>query len=359
MDDVRAVMDDVGSERAALVVVQDLGSVGIPFAASYPERVSALVLVNSCARLARADDYPIGLPPSAQLRIIGGADAWRSGVGMEVLAPSRAAEPGFREWFLRAQRLANSPALAKVTFEHSLQVDVRAILPLVKVPTLVLHTAGNRFVRVAHGRYLAEHIPGARYVELPGDGSILAALDTEALVDEIEEFLTGARHAPPQDRVLATVLFSDIVSSTEHATRLGDRKWRALLDDHDALVRRQLERFSGRLVKMTGDGFLATFDGPARAIRCGCAVRDGMKRLGIDIRVGVHTGEIERRGDDVGGVAVHIAARVEALAEPGEVLASRTVTDLVVGSDVEFSDRGEHELKGVPGTWRLFAAEAD
>jgi class 3 adenylate cyclase len=355
IDDVRAVMNTVGSDRAAVIGFSLSAYTAIPFAASEPERVRALVLVNGWARLARASDYPIGYPPQAQAKVLAGVDSWGSGVGVEVLAPSRADEPAFREWYARAMRLTQSPSMAKANAARDFQVDVRAILPLVRVPTLVLHTVANRYVRVAHGRYLAEHIPGARYVELPGDGSILPALDPDSFVEEVEEFLTGVRSSPATDRVLATVLFTDIVGSTEQATRLGDQRWRALLDDHDALVRRQLERFSGRLVKTTGDGLLATFDGPARGIRCACAIRDGLKRLGIDIRVGLHTGEVELRGDDVGGVAVHIAARVQALAEPDEVLVSRTVTDLVAGSGVEFTDRGEHDLKGVPGTWKLYA----
>jgi class 3 adenylate cyclase len=358
MDDVGAVMDTVGSEQAALVMVGHTGGdVGIPFAASYPERVSALVVINGSARVARSPDYPIGMPPHAQANILHGVEAWGSAVGIEVMAPSRADEAAFRAWYTRAMRLSSSPAMARANTARTFELDVRAILGQVRVPTLVLHAAANSYIRASHGRYLADHIPDARFVELPDDGYILAALDPDPLVEEIEEFLTGVRQGPQPDRVLATVLFTDIVGSTEHATRLGDRQWRSLLDDHDALVRRQLERFSGRLVKTTGDGLLATFDGPARAVRCACAIRDGLKRLGIDIRAGLHTGEVELRGDDVGGVAVHLAARVQALAGPDEVLVSRTVTDLVTGSGIAFSDRGEHELKGVPGRWRLFRVE--
>jgi class 3 adenylate cyclase len=242
-------------------------------------------------------------------------------------------------------------------FATNWRADLRAVLPSIRVPTLVLHTAGNRYIRVGHGRYLAEHIPGAKYVEVPGEDALYYVGDTETMLGEIEEFLTGVRPLPEIDRVLATVLFTDIVGSTERAATLGDRAWHALLDTHHEIVRRQLERHRGREVKTMGDGFLATFDGPARAIRCACAIRDGVRSLGIEIRAGLHTGECELMTDDVGGIAVHIGARVVATAAPSEVLVSSTVKDLVAGSGLRFVDRGMHSLHGVPEGWRLFAVE--
>jgi class 3 adenylate cyclase len=235
--------------------------------------------------------------------------------------------------------------------------DVRDVLASIRVPTLILHRSGDIPIRVGHGRYLSEHIAGARYVELPGDDHFFWVGDTAAIFDEVEEFLTGRRSTYDADRVLCTIVFTDIVDSTRRAADLGDRRWRGLLDDHDAMVRGQLERFRGRPIKNTGDGVFATFDGPARAIRCAGAIRDGARRLGLEIRAGLHTGECEIRDHDLGGIAVHVGARVAGLADPGEVLVSRTVVDLVAGSGIEFTDRGDHQLKGVPGTWRLFAVQ--
>jgi class 3 adenylate cyclase len=232
--------------------------------------------------------------------------------------------------------------------------DVRPVLSAIQSPTLVLYRRGDRWVGKPHAVYLAEHIEGAKLVELPGDDNLFFVGDSDTDVDEIEEFITGNRHVPETDRVLATVLFTDIVGSTERAAELGDQKWRDVLDGHDRAVRRQLDRFRGREVNTAGDGFLATFDGPGRAIQCGCAIRDAVASLGVEVRVGLHTGEIEVRGDDVAGMAVHIGARVSSVAGAGEVLVSSTVKDLVVGSAIEFADRGEHELKGVPGSWRLY-----
>jgi class 3 adenylate cyclase len=235
--------------------------------------------------------------------------------------------------------------------------DIRHVLPVVRVPTLVIHRSGNIWMTPEHGRYLADNIDGARYVEVPGDDHVPYLGDSEAIAAEIEEFLTGTRPQPVTDRVLATVLFTDIVASTARASDVGDRRWRELLDRHDEAVRRDLEHFRGREVKTTGDGFVATFDGPARAIECARAVRDSADELDLEVRAGVHTGEVELRGDDIGGIAVHIAARVAALAEPTTVWVSRTVTDLVAGSGLQFSDRGDHELKGVPDTWQLFEVQ--
>jgi class 3 adenylate cyclase len=264
-------------------------------------------------------------------------------------------DPEFLVQWERYSRFTASPAGAKAAGAMLVFSDVRLALSAVQAPTLVLYRSGDRFVGRPHAVYLAEHIVGARLVELPGEENLIFVGDSDADLDEIEEFLTGARHAPVTDRVLATVLFTDIVGSTEQAGALGDRRWRELLDAHDRVVRRQLERFRGREVNTVGDGFVATFDGPGRAIQCACAIRDAVKALEIEVRTGLHTGEIEMRGEDVAGIAVHLAQRVSALARSGEVLVSRTVTDLVAGSGIQFEDRGEHELKGVPGNWRLYA----
>jgi len=358
MDDIRLVMDAVGSDRAALFATAGAGPMTVLFVATYPERARALVLANTFARLARASDYPCGVSPDEQetyLRLV--EDTWGTEPVEHSFGPEVAADPGFLVWLAHYQRLAASPGTALRMQRRFYETDVRQILPTVSVPTLVLHRAGNRFVPVGNGRYLAEHIADARYCELPGDDHLYYAGNAEPLLDEVEEFLTGTRHASESDRMLATVLFTDIVGSTAMASTLGDQHWRDVLDVHDAMVRRQLERFRGIEVKTTGDGFLATFDGPARAIQAALAIREAARALGLEVTIGVHTGEVERRGDDVGGIAVHLAARVQEIAAPGEVLVSRTVSDLVVGSQTGFVDRGEHELKGVPGMWRLFAVE--
>jgi class 3 adenylate cyclase len=360
--DLLAVLDAVGSERAALVANNIGGLVAIFFAAIYPTRTSAVVLDGCYARLAYADDYPWGRPLDRVDRQIAYLARFPDRSGLEFYkgaAPHAIeADPEFRSQVLRHHRQLARLGQMKQTVERVLLADVRALLPLIQAPTLVLYRRDDR----AHGKldatYLAEHIPGAKLVELPGEDNLMFVGDTDAVVGEIEEFLTGARHPRDSDRVLATVLFTDIVASTEGATTLGDRRWRELLDSHDRAVRRQLQRFGGREVNTVGDGFVATFDGPGRAIRCASAIRDEVKALGIEVRTGLHTGEIELRDDDVAGVAVHIAQRVSALAQPGEVLVSRTVTDLVAGSGIQFEDRGEHTLKGVPGAWRLFAVVA-
>jgi class 3 adenylate cyclase len=275
---------------------------------------------------------------------------------VDILAPSIAHDERYRRWFARYERLTMGPRAFTTMHAAYLERDLRGVLPSIRVPTLVLHRAGDRFIRVDHGRYLAEHIPGAKYVELPGEDHVVG--DTETIPGEIEEFLTGVRPVPDIDRVLATVLFTDIVGSTQRAATLGDRAWCALLDTHHGIVRRELDRHRGREVHTVGDGFLATFDGPARAIRCACAIRDGVRPLGIEIRAGLHTGECELMKDDVGGIAVHIGARVVATAAPSEVLVSSTVKDLVAGSGLRFADRGMYSLHGLPGEWRLFAVEA-
>jgi DNA-binding SARP family transcriptional activator/class 3 adenylate cyclase len=361
IQDAVAVMDAAGSERAAIFGPRDASLQAILLATTYPDRVSSLIIVNGTARLARADDYPIGVPQRILDRFLElnmEPDAVERGLDLlTTAAPSVAHDDSFRAWWNRAGNRGASPARARAMQAVYQQADLRPVLPLVRVPTLILHCRDNAMFRAAHGQYLAANIPEARYVELPGADDLYWVGDADAMLDEIEEFVTGVRPGPRPDRVLATVLFTDIVGSTKRVAEMGERRWRDLLDRHDLAVRRQLERFQGQEIKMTGDGVLATFDGPARAVRCGCAIRDAAAQLGLEIRAGVHTGEVEVRGDDIGGMAVHIAARVQSLAKPTEVLVSRTVVDLIVGSGIETIDRGEQVLNGVPGTWRLFTAE--
>ncbi len=357
-DDVRAVMDAVGSQRAALVGIAEGGPMAILFAATYPERTSALVLVDTFARLLRDADYGAGYPAEQVPRFLAHfGEMWGTGALLDAVAPSVAHDERFRRWYSRHERLAMGPGAAAAMYATMFEVDVRHVLPAVRVPTLVLHRSEDRHIRLGHGRYLAEHIPGARLVELPGVDNLFHVGDTETMLGEIEEFLTGTRSAPESDRVLATVLFTDIVGSTDHAAALGDAAWRDLLKAHHEIVRRELERYRGREINTTGDGFLATFDGAARAVRSARAIEQAVKRLGLDIRAGLHTGEVEYVGENVAGIAVHTAARVAALAAPGEVLVSSTVKDLVAGSGLRFGERGTHTLKGVPDEWRLFAVE--
>ena len=358
MEDVRSVMDAVGSERTALLGDAEGGQMAMLFAATYPERVSALILSNTSARHLRDVDYPWGLPAkSVDAFLQRMRDLWGTGGLVDVMAPSLAHDERFRRWYGRYERLSLPPRAINAMYVSQLERDLRSVLPTIHVPTLVLHRAGNRHIRVGHGRYLAEHIPEAKYVELPGEEHFFHVGDTEVMLGEIEEFLSGVRPAVEFDRVLATVLFTDIVGSTERAAVLGDRAWRALLETHNGIIRRELSRHRGREIKTDGDGFVATFDGPARAIRCASAIHDEIRPLGIEIRAGLHTGECELMGDDVGGIAVHIGARVAGEAKAGEVLVSSTVKDLVAGSGIRFADRGPCALKGVPGEWRLFAVE--
>jgi len=357
MDDVRAVMDDAGSSRATVIGVGAGGPMAMIFAASHPERVSALVLINTYARLSRDADYPWGVPPAARDWILEQSYADFTQF-TDVLSGPDPADPRFPERWARYLRLAASPSTADVMRRMMFEVDVRSVLTTIQAPTLVLHRRDDPWIRNGHGRYLAEQIPGARYVELDGSVDLFFRGDTDALLGEVQEFLTGVRPMPESNRLLATILFTDIVGSTERAADLGDSRWRQLLDRHDAVVRDQLDRFRGREIKTTGDGLLATFDGPARAVHGACAIRDALRAIGVEIRAGVHAGEIEQRGRDVGGIAVHIGARVETLAEPGEVLATRTVKDLVAGSGITFADRGSHRLKGVPDEWQLFSVVA-
>jgi class 3 adenylate cyclase len=358
-DDISAVMSAVGSSRATLAGFGAAGGPTMFFAASFPERVSALILFNAYARFVRGGGYPCGLPPELKDRYVDAVrQAWGTSATLDVLAPSMKGNERWCRWFLRSQRLGASGASAGYLFDTgSMDTNVLHVLASIQAPTLVVHRRQNAHAHVEHGRYLAEHIPGCSYKELSGGDDAFCAGDTDALVDEIEEFLTGMRPAPPTERVLATVLFTDIVGSSKRASEIGDRAWRTLLDAHDATVRAHLERYRGREVKTTGDGVLATFDAPARAIRCACAIRDAITGLGLDLRSGLHTGEIELRGDDVTGIGVVIGQRVSAFAGPNEVLVSRTLTDLVAGSGIDFDDRGEHELKGVPGIWHLFAVK--
>jgi class 3 adenylate cyclase len=321
--------------------------------------LSALVLIDAHAYYVQEPDYPIGVPRDHLVAYFEGMKSrWGTPEQVDRLAPSRASDHDFRQRMVRCARLGLSPEDTAESVRRSFETDARRLLAQISVPTLVLHRTNDPFVHVDAGRYLGDHIPGARYVELPGTDYLFFAGDTDALLDEIEEFLTGARRASQPDRVLATVLFTDIVGSTPKLVELGDRGWRELLDRHDIAVRRQLDRFSGREVGSTGDGFFATFDGPGRAVQCACAIRDAVAALGLAIRAGVHTGEVEVRGTDVAGMAVHIGARIGALAGAGEVLVSRTVKDLVVGSGITFDDRGEHELRGVPGTWPVYAVQS-
>lgn len=359
MDDLKAVIEAAGFERPVLFAVSEGGPMSLLYAATYPSRVSSLVLLGTFARMLKTADFPPGIE-AEQLDRWGEIVRrdWGGPVGLAVWAPSRVGDREFERWWARLLRQGTSPAGAIALMDLYREMDVRGILPALDVPTLVLHRAGDRMVPAAQGRYLAESIAGARYVELPGEDHLPFASDLDALLEEVEEFLVGSRGAAESERALATILFTDIVGSTEKAAELGDSGWRQLLERHDAAVRRQLTLHRGREVKTMGDGFLATFDGPARAIRCASALREEVAGLGIEVRAGIHTGEVELIGDDVGGMAVNIGARIGALAEGGEVLVSSTVRELVVGSGLEFADRGVQTLKGAPGEWRLFAIDS-
>jgi class 3 adenylate cyclase/predicted alpha/beta hydrolase len=358
MEDIRAVMDAAGSERAALFAVSEGGPMSILCAASFPDRVAALVLWGTFARVLRTDDYEAGATREEFDRLRDLCENhWGGPVAARAWAPSRAEDPAFREWWGRFLRQSSSPRGAVDLLSLYDQIDVRDVLPSVAVPTLVMTRAEDRLTPPAMGRYLADHIPNARFVEIPGQDHVPFTEHTDVMVGEVEEFLTGTRQEREPDRVLATVMFTDIVGSTERAAQLGDREWRRLVERHDELVRRAIDRFRGRPIKTLGDGFLATFDGPARGIRCARTLTEQVRDLGIEIRAGLHTGELEAVNGDVAGMAVNIGARVSSLAGAGEVLVSGTVRDLVVGSGIEFADRGSHPLKGVPGEWRLYAVD--
>jgi class 3 adenylate cyclase len=356
VEDVAAVMDAASSERATLFAQGHAVQMALMAATTHPERVSSLVLYNGFARLARDDDYPAGMPSAALdplLDLIG--TQWGTGTLATALAPSVADRPGVREWWGRVERFAGTPRTAVAKARAIYELDLRELLPLVSVPTLVVHTRDNAYIRVGHGRYLAQHIPGARLLELPSADHW--PLPDRSLLGAVEEFVTGAR-APVEDadRVLATVLVIDVVGSTERAGELGDRRWSTIRDRFEDAVRVALGVHGGELVDVAGDGALATFDGPARAIRCAGQIRDAVRALGLEVRCGAHAGEVTRRRGGIAGIAVHIGARVSALAAPDEVLVTRTVRDLVGGSGILFEARGEHELKGVPDTWALYAA---
>lgn len=360
--DTLAVMAAAGSAEAALIAAGHSGPVALFLAATKPSAIRALVLVNTYARLLRAQDYPTGIPEGTFNRFMEAlVDPARPSVApseavddLPFMAPSRMDDGTFRAWWRQAGHRGASPSTAHAIFTMAGDSDVRDLLAQVQAPTLVLHTARNNFVRADHGRYLAAHIPNASFVEIASADHLPWTDDTD-IVGEVEEFLTGTRHAPKGNRRLATVLFTDIVQSTEAVGSLGDQAWRDRLDRHDVLADRQIARHGGKLVKSIGDGVLATFDGPAAAIRCAEAMGDGVTQIGVAIRAGVHVGEVEQREEDIAGIAVHIAARICSAAGAREILVSRTVTDLVAGSGIEFEDRGEHELKGVPDSVQLFA----
>ena len=356
--DLIAVIDAAGCEQVVIVGPAHGGPAAIRYAATHPGRVSALVLINTYAHYVQADDYPWGVPAAAMDQLEASAsEGWGMGAALDVLAPSRRADEQLRAWWARSERLSQRSDQVGVSMRANIARDVRPLLSSITVPTLVLHRANNRFIRVGAGRYLAEHIPGATYVELPGDAALFF-LDADAMLDEIEEFLTGNRQAPEGDVRTSTILFTDIVASTEQSARLGHRKWTALTDAHDTMVRSILTRRRGHEVKTIGDGFLATFDGTSRAVRAAIEIVTQAKNIGLEVRAGVHLGEIEVRTDDVVGLAGSIAKRICDLAGPGEVFTSRTVSEVAAGSGVTFTADRDHTLKGVPGTWPLFTATA-
>ena len=356
MDDVRAVMDAAGSERAVLFGHSEGGPMCALFAAAYPQRTEALIMYGSFAVRRRHPDYPWAPTPEERQRHVERLKAgWGGIVHLAELAPGVMDDREFLAWWTRFLRSSASPAAAVALTSMNSDTDVRSVLPTIRVPTLIIHRTGDRRADVGGSRWMAQQIPGARYVELPGDDHLIWA-DPDPIFDAVEEFVTGVPPSTVPDRMLMTVLFTDIVGSTEAAAALGDDAWRRKLDRHDEIVRRYVQRYQGREIKSTGDGFLAGFDGPARAVRCAQAIAAAVVELDLEIRAGAHTGEVEVRGDDIGGLAVHIAARVAGLAGPGEVVTSRTVKDLVAGSGIEFTSRGTRELKGVPGEWELYAA---
>lgn len=356
MDDLLTVLDAVGSEKAALVGVNESGSLCALTAATHPERVSHLILYGSYATTVQQDDYPWAPAPEQRAEEVSLlTEYWGSVAAAFMLKPALGENEEVQEWARRWQRNSVSRDAVPLFYESLVHTDVRRILPTIKVPTLVLHRKGDSLVPIDNSRYIADKISDSILVELEGDDHIPFLGDWKSIADEIEEFVIGERSGPPDDRVLATLLFTDVVGSTEKAAELGDSEWRALLDEHDRVVLKHLERFDGKLVKSTGDGVLATFDGPARALRCASSMCKAMDSIGLAIRAGVHTGEVEVRGEDVGGIAVHIGARVVALAQAQEVLVSGSVPPLIAGSGIEFEERGEHELRGIPGTWPLYA----
>lgn len=358
-DDLMVVMDTVRCERAAFFGVSEGGPMGLLFAAAHPERTTALVLYGASPKFRASPDWEWGWSDEEVTERLDEIERdWGDGALISLFAPSQADNEAIQYAWGRYQRMGASPAMGRAVYEALCEIDCRHVLSAISAPTLILHPTGDRVADVRAARYMAQRIPGAQMVEFPTDDHLLLMYDPDPIVDEIEQFLTGVRHDAQPNRVLATVMFTDIVGSTVQAAELGDQRWRDLLAIHDAAVRRELKRFDGQEVKTIGDGFLATFSAPSRAIACASAVRDAVRRFGVDVRIGLHTGECELMGTDVGGLAVHTAARVAALAGTGEVLVSSTVKDLVAGSRIEFVERGAHQLKGVPGEWRLFAVPA-
>ena len=357
-DDISAVLQAADSERATVIGVGDSGPLAMLFAATQPQRVTSLVLINTGARLVQGPDYPWGLSGDEVERFLRRTrETWGTGGISDIFSTSASSDERYRQWWARYQRMGSSPGRSTTMARLVFAVDVRNVLSTIHVPTLVIHRKDFRFFPVELGRYLGEHIANAKYVELPGADGFIYLGDTDAVLSEVEEFVTGSRRSPEADRILATILLTDMVGSTDRAARLGDQRWRAVLDAHDDIVRGQLKQFRGRLHRATGDGMLATFDGPARGVRCAQSLRDALREAGIDIRSGLHAGEIELRGDEIGGIAVHIAARIGAQAESGEILCSSTVKELVTGSDLAFVDRGRHQLKGVPQEWQIYAVQ--
>ena len=357
MDDLRAVMDAVGSERAALFGYSEGGNMCMLFAASHPERTVALVTYSCFAKRIWSPDYPWAPTPEARAKDYEQVEReWGNEMDLAHYIPSKMHDREFARRLATYFRNAASPSAAVALLRMNTQIDVRHVLPTIGVPTLVLHRTGDLDVNIEEGRWLASQIPGARFVELQGDDHMPWAGDQDSILDEVQEFLTGIRSSREIDRILATVLFTDIVNSTEHMARVGDKAWNEWLDRHHAVVRRELASFRGREINVAGDGFFATFDGPARGVHCALGIQQGARRIGLDIRAGLHTGEVELHDDTVAGIAVHIGARVAGVASAGETLVSSTVKDLVSGSGLRFEDRGAHALKGVPGEWRLYAA---
>jgi class 3 adenylate cyclase/pimeloyl-ACP methyl ester carboxylesterase len=357
--DFRWILDAAQSERAAVLATDGGGTIALMSGASFPERIQSVALVDCYATLGRQDDYPWGMPQVALDGLLGSmVDLWGTGQSLRLVAPELADDERFREWYARLERGAASPSSVDYFRANNAVLDFRGVLPSINAPTLVVSHTAHAFVRLGHGRYLADHLPNARYIERPGFAGLPWIHDVDGTLDEVQRFFTGTKGVPDlDDRVLATVLFADIVGSTTRAAEIGDQKWRALLDEHDNLSRREIDRFRGRFIKSTGDGFLATFDGPARAIRCAIALSESIRTLGIEVRAGLHTGEIELRDQDVGGIAIHIAERVMGEAGAGEVFVSGAIPPLVAGSGIDFDDLGQRALKGVPGEWRLYSVK--
>lgn len=357
-EDLRLVLDTVGSEQAAIVAVADAGFMAIMFAVTYPERVSALVLANACARWIAGPDYPAGVEREAVEKLLQAVEErWGTEELATVICPGLAADPPVRRLYAKQLRASATPSMSAAQLRALVDVDLTGLLPKIRAPTLVLHRSEFGLAPIEQGRYLAEHIPGAKMVELQGGDSALPLGDSETVLMALEEFLTGGRHSPDPDRILATVMFTDLVQSTVRAGEFGDRRWSELMTRHDALVREQVERFHGRLWKSTGDGFLSTFPLPRDAIRCALSTGSGLAELGLEMRAGIHAGEIDLLGHDLGGIAVHIAARVAGLAAPGQVLLSRTVADLIAGSGIPLSEEGLRRLRGINGRWKLFSVQ--